>query len=103
MLKNKSRNIKGITLIALVITIIVLLILAGITINMITSQDGILSKTILAKGKMNEAEIEEKIKLAVTKAQINENGLDKNELKDELNKYFGDKYTLTENSDGSVL
>ena len=103
MLKNKSRNIKGITLIALVITIIVLLILAGITINMITSQDGILSKTILAKGKMNEAEIEEKIKLAVTKAQINENGLDKNELKDELNKYFGDKYTLTENSDGSCV
>ena len=103
MLKNKSKNIKGITLIALVITIIVLLILAGITINMITSQDGILSKTILAKGKMNEAEIEEKIKLAVTKAQINENGLDKNELKDELNKYFGDKYTLTENSDGSCV
>ena len=103
MLKNKSRNIKGITLIALVITVIVLLILAGITINMITSQDGILSKTILAKGKMNEAEIEEKIKLAVTKAQINENGLDKNELKDELNKYFGDKYTLTENSDGSCV
>ncbi len=103
MLKNKSKNIKGITLIALVITIIVLLILAGITINMMTSQDGILSKTILAKGKMNEAEIEEKIKLAVTKAQINENGLDKNELKDELNKYFGDKYTLTENSDGSCV
>ncbi len=103
MLKNKSKNIKGITLIALVITIIVLLILAGITINMMTSQDGILSKTILAKGKMNEAEIEEKIKLAVTKAQINENGLDKNELKDELNQYFGDKYTLTENSDGSCV
>lgn len=41
----------GITLIALVITIIVLLILAGVSIAMITSQDGILGKSKLAKAK----------------------------------------------------
>ena len=44
-MKNElRRNKKGITLIALVITIIVLLILVGISIGMITSQDGILKK-----------------------------------------------------------
>lgn len=43
---NKER---GITLIALVITIIVLLILAGITISMLTGENGILNKASKAK------------------------------------------------------
>ena len=64
--RSNLENKKGITLIALVITIIILLLLAGISINMITSQDGILNKTVKAKKTMNEAELEEKIKLAVT-------------------------------------
>ena len=42
---NKS---KGITLIALVVTIVVLLILAGITINYVLGEDGILSQAKLA-------------------------------------------------------
>ena len=48
-IKNKEKAYKtrnqGITLIALVITIIVLLILAGITIASITGQNGILRKS----------------------------------------------------------
>ena len=40
---NLNKN-KGITLIALVITIIVLLILAGVSIAMLTGQNGILSQ-----------------------------------------------------------
>ena len=47
------RNQKGITLVALVITIIVLLILAGVTLAMISGQDGILTKAVSAK-KQNE-------------------------------------------------
>ena len=43
--KNVLNNKKGITLIALVITIIVLLILAGITIASITGENGILRKS----------------------------------------------------------
>lgn len=39
------KNQKGITLIALVITIIVLLILAGVSIAMLTGENGLLSKT----------------------------------------------------------
>ena len=64
LLKNK----KGITLIALVITIIVLLILAGISISMISSQDGILNKATTAKETQKKATEEEKVKLAVQAA-----------------------------------
>ena len=39
MLNNKAKENKGITLIALVVTIIVLLILAGISINALAGQN----------------------------------------------------------------
>ena len=40
---NQKENTKGITLIALVITIIILLILAGVSIAMLTGNNGILT------------------------------------------------------------
>ena len=55
-LKNKS---KGITLIALVITIIVLLILAGVSIAMLTGDNGILTQARKAKERTEEAAAEE--------------------------------------------
>ena len=85
MNKKLVTNKKGITLIALVITIIVLLILAGITISMITSQDGILNKAVSAKERTKEASDEEKIKLAYIGA-LDENTLtvDKKKLAENL-------------------
>ena len=50
-------NNKGITLIALVITIIVLLILAGVSIAMLTGQNGILTQASNAKSDTAKAEI----------------------------------------------
>ena len=50
-------NSKGITLIALVITIIVLLILAGITIATLTGDNGIIGKAINAKNETNKANV----------------------------------------------
>lgn len=50
-MRNKSN---GITLVALVITIIVLLILAGVTVSTLTGDNGILNKAVTAK---NETEI----------------------------------------------
>ena len=47
--KQKFKENKGITLIALVVTIIVLLILAGISITMLTGQNGILNRATEAK------------------------------------------------------
>lgn len=56
--QRKNLN-KGITLIALVITIIVLLILAGVSIATLTGEDGILAKAKLAKERNEQAEQEE--------------------------------------------
>ncbi len=59
------KNQKGITLIALVITIIVLLILAGVSIAMLTGQNGLLTKASGAKTSTNEAEAREVVTTAV--------------------------------------
>ena len=56
-MKTKE-NMKGITLIALVITVIVLLMLSGITISMLTGDNGIITKVKEAKEKTKQAEQE---------------------------------------------
>ena len=57
---NKTkRNARGITLIALVITIIVLLILAGVTIAALSGDNGILTKAKEAKEKTEQAQKDE--------------------------------------------
>lgn len=58
-----KRKEKGITLIALVVTIIVLLILAGISIAMLTGSNGVLDKTAEAAEKTDEAEVKERVQL----------------------------------------
>ena len=60
------RNNKGITLIALVITIIVLLILAGVSIAMLTGNNGILTQAGNAQTETRNADIREAIALAVS-------------------------------------
>ena len=62
-LNLKERN--GITLIALVITIIVLLILAGVTIATLTGDNGILGKAKTAKTTNDEEKAKEQINIAV--------------------------------------
>ena len=52
-MKNLYKNHKGITLIALIITIIVLLILAGVTIAAITSNESAPNKAVEARKKMS--------------------------------------------------
>ena len=59
------KNNKGITLIALVITIIVLLILAGITIAMLTGDNGLLTKANDAKVTDMRATADERVNLAI--------------------------------------
>ena len=86
-LKNKS---KGITLIALVITIIVLLILAGVSIAMLTGQNGILTQAQNASEQSNKASEEEKVRLAATAALLKNNGesILQDNLEEELESYF---------------
>jgi len=61
---------KGITLIALVITIIVLLILAAVSIAMLTGENGILTKASTAGEKNKEAEAKEKVELILQEYAI---------------------------------
>jgi len=61
-----KKNKNGITLIALVVTIVVLLILAGISISMLAGQNGILDKAGEAKQSTEEASIKEQVELLAT-------------------------------------
>ena len=83
--KRMQKNSKGITLIALVITIIVLLILAGVTIATLTGDNGILNQAGKAKDKTTEAESIERVQVEVAGSY----GLDGTIDKDQLNKNLG--------------
>ncbi len=80
---NKKQN-GGITLIALVVTIVVLLILAGITITMVLGEDGILSQAKQAAEKTKEAEEQQEKDLQDLVGMINDavNGKDPENLQD---------------------
>lgn len=56
MKKQEIRSVQGITLSALVITIVVLLILAGVAINTIFNQNGIMKKAVESQNKMDTAQ-----------------------------------------------
>lgn len=72
-MKVTKERAKGITLISLVITIIILLILAGITIVQLTGS-GLFEKAKLAKVYSREAEAEEKVNLEIIRVQIEKEG-----------------------------
>ncbi len=97
---KKQKN-SGITLIALVITIIVLLILAGVTIATLTGENGILTRASEASEQTEIGDEQEKIKLSVTGAITENNGgeITRTNLNKELTNYIGTEgtdYTLSE-------
>ena len=97
IIKNKIKQKNGITLIALVITIIVLLILAGVSIAMLTGQNGILTQAQNAKTTTEDKSAEEKIKLAVMAARAQSEGaLDADKLVAEIINNYGGTATKTE-------
>ena len=90
MFKNKKNQTKGITLIALVITIIVLLILAGISISMLSGNNSILQKATDAKTLTGVGREKETVALAYNSALAkkvsngNSSAVTDSELNDEL-------------------
>ena len=112
-MKNKSKKIKmlkkqmqGITLIALVVTVIVLLILAGVAINSTVEDNGLFRRAQNAADTYQEASEREAIELAVAGMQIGSTqgaGMTKTELKNSLKDQFGDKASVEDNEDGSFL
>lgn len=66
----KTSKQRGITLIALIVTVIVLLILAGVTIGTLFGENGIITRANEAKTKTEEASREEKINLQKAAEEI---------------------------------
>ena len=101
---NPKEAQKGITLIALVITIIVLLILAGVSIAMLTGQNGILTQAQNAKTTTENKSAEEKVKLAIMGARADDGTLTVGKLRTELANYGGtvegDTFPVTATVDG---
>ena len=95
-----KENTKGITLIALVITIIVLLILAGVSIAMLTGQNGILTQAQNAKNETERAQIKEEIQRKILEEQVNNQGeIDENTFNSILTSYG----TVSENEEGEKI
>ena len=102
-IKKSLKTSNGITLIALVITIIVLLILAGISISMLTGNNSILQKATDAKNNTERASVIEQARTDVLGYQAENKGIDleKTQLKSVLETYFKD--VPTELPDGEEL
>ena len=116
--RAKYVNEKGITLIALVITIIVLLILAAVSIATLTGQNGILSRADEAVNLTGEAAARGKVEVEVLGSYGNDGNIDYNLLNENLKNVEGlteglpisklpatvvvDGYDVTINEDGSV-
>lgn len=64
-----KKNTKGITLVALVVTIIILLLLAGITISALTANNGLINKTKISKVKTEYTSAKEKVQIEIMAAQ----------------------------------
>lgn len=89
------RKEKGITLIALVVTIVVLLILAGVSISMLTGENGIVTQASKANEETTIAREQEQVDLAVVAIRGNDaytgnNTLNATNLKAELEKMAGE-------------
>ena len=96
---------KGITLIALIVTIVVLLILAGVSIATLTGDNGLLTKAQQAKEENEKAADRDLIAMAVSEAQIGENGyqeLNQNNLQEAIdNQFNGRDIVISDNGDGT--
>ena len=90
--RNKSKNLhkeQGITLIALVVTIVVLLILAGVSISMLSGDDGIITNAGKAKDENDQSTLEEEVKLALSSNNIEKQTGGVGNLEEKLNKIQG--------------
>lgn len=106
--KKLKKEVRGITLVALVVTIIILLILSGVAINLSIGEEGIFKRAVESTEKMSEAQEKEKIELAVINSKIDNVGtleISGESLKNTLEEQFNNKeeITLIDNNDGSYM
>ena len=98
---NKLKNKKGITLIALVVTVVVLIILAGVSINAVLGDNGIIKKANQAASVTKEAEVKEAINRTILEFYLTN---DYETLEDFLNAKVseGKIDSVTKNADGTL-
>ena len=89
---------KGVTLIALVITIIVLLILAGVSIATLLGENGIINKAKLAKEETEKSNVLEKVQIEVAGGFNTDGEYDTNIIKKNLENNLGATVTKVNNS-----
>lgn len=97
---NKKKIMKGnegITLVALVVTIVVLLILAGISINLVLGDNGIITKAQEARIAQELSSYKENMKIFITTQQIQDNKFDSSSL----TAYKSKLYYNTKNEDNN--
>ena len=95
---KKLKQNQGITLIALVVTIVVLLILAGVSISMLTGENGIITQAQDAKENTDIGNEKEIVNLAATGAKTKDTSgeIKEDNLRNELDQLIGEgKYDLT--------
>ena len=96
----KAKKTKGITLVSLVVTIIVLMILAGVTINAVIGDDGIIKKAKESAKLTEESETKEIMQRLVLEYELKKNG---ETLEDFLQTKVPDKIdSVTNNGDGTL-
>lgn len=94
---------RGITLIALVITIIVMLILAGVSLNVLVGDNGVLTKAQDAKKEYQAAEEKEQVDMAIAGAQMNTYPkIDYETLKNNIKEVFGDDASVSKMENDST-
>ena len=98
---NKLKNKKGITLIALVVTVVVLIILAGVSINAVIGDDGIIKKAQNSANLTKEAEVKEAINRTILEFYLTN---DYETLEDFLKAKVteGKIDSVTKNADGTL-
>ena len=85
----KTRKDKGITLIALVVTIVVLLILAAVSIATLTGENGILTRAADSKEKTGQATAKEKVEVEVLGSYDNNGNISIEKLNENLKNVTG--------------
>ena len=93
-MKNKLKNQKGVTLIALVITIIVLIILASVTIGTLLGENGTVENSVQITENTVKEQIIQSAKIDISAKELEQNRvLNQEELEKILEKYGTINYT----------
>ena len=100
---NKTKKQNGITLVSLVITVIVLLILAAVTINALSGDNGILKRATEAKENAQISQEKEIVQLAVVNVVKDNKRINQSNLQSEIDKQYKEGKTIVSDNGDSTF